>query len=99
MTVWQTCSKCDNLLLYTNFGANYFISKIQYADIDGKFFNMLGLKKDVFYDLDGSATNGMFDATSRTSATISFGWPHLLQDPACKPATDPTLWDNACTCD
>ena len=60
---------------------------------------MLGLKKDVFYDLDGSATKGVFDTTARTSATISFGWPHLLQDPACKNATDSTLWDKACVCD
>lgn len=45
MTVWQTCSKCDNLLLYTSFGANYFVSKVKYTDINGKYFNMLGLKK------------------------------------------------------
>ena len=60
---------------------------------------MLGLKKEVFYDLDGSATNGMFDTTTRTSATIINGWPHMLQDPACKSATNSTLWDSAATCD
>jgi hypothetical protein len=85
--------------LYTNFGAAYFISNIKYANINGKFFKMLGLKKEVFYDMDGSATNGTFDATPRTRATISFGWPHLLQDRACQPASNPTLWDNACICD
>jgi hypothetical protein len=99
MTVWQTCSKCDNILLYTNFGAAAFVSKIKYSDINGKFFNMLGLKREVFYDMDGTATNGVFDANTRTSATVAFGWPHLMQDPACKPAGDLTLWDNACTCD
>ena len=45
MTVWQACSKCDNLLLYTNFGATYYTSQIQYSAINGKFLNMLGLKR------------------------------------------------------
>jgi hypothetical protein len=99
MTVWQTCSKCDNLLLYTNFGATYFASKIQYSDIDGSFFNMLGLKKEVFYDVDGTLTGGVFDSTPRTSATLTYGWDHLLQDSACKSATDPNLWDSASACD
>lgn len=99
MTVWKTCSKCDNLLLYTNFGATYFSQKIKYTDIDGKYFKMLGLKKEVFYDLDGTMTNGVFDSKTRTSATVSYGWEHLLQDPACLPATDPTLWDKATACD
>lgn len=45
MTVWQACSKCDNLLLYTNFGATYYASKITYSNINGAFYNMLGLKR------------------------------------------------------
>jgi hypothetical protein len=45
MTVWQACSKCDNLLLYTNFGATYYASKISYSGIYGAFYNMLGLKR------------------------------------------------------
>lgn len=45
MTVWQACSKCDHVLLYTNFGAAYFTSQIQYSGITGKFLNMLGLKR------------------------------------------------------
>jgi hypothetical protein len=98
MTVWQACSKCDNVLLYTNFGATYFASKISYTNINGGFYDMLGLKREVFYDLDGSLTNGVFDSVTRLSATLTFGWRHLLQDPACVSATNPALWDTAAVC-
>ena len=61
---------------------------------------MLGLKKEVFYDLDGSATNVKFGTATRTGAkTVSFGWPHLLQDPACKLDNNQNLWDGTCMCD
>lgn len=99
MTVWQSCSKCDNLLLYTNFGATYWAEKISYTNINGNFYHMLGLKKEVFYDKDGTLTNGVFDSTTRTSATLTFGWPHLLQDIACVKGTTPTQWDNGAVCD
>ncbi len=89
MTVWQACSKCDNILLYTNFGAAYYTSQIQYSNIYGDYLDMLGLKREVFYDTDGTLTNGVFDSTTRASATLTFGWEHLLQDPACLPATVP----------
>ncbi len=98
MTVWQACSKCDNLLLYTNFGATYFASKISYSGIDGGFYNMLGLQREVFYDLDGTLTNGVFDSVTRSRATLTFGWPHILQDPACIKGTNAVLWDNAAIC-
>jgi hypothetical protein len=98
MTVWQACSKCDNLLLYTNFGATYFSSKISYQNINGAFYELLGMKREVFYDLDGTLTNGVFDSVTRPSATLTFGWTHLLQDPACVKATTPTLWDSAAVC-
>jgi len=74
MTVWQACSKCDNLLIYTNFGATYYASNIQYTNIAGSYYNMLGLKREVFYDLDGSLTNNVFDSNTRTSATLTYGW-------------------------
>ena len=93
MTVWQACSKCDNLLLYTNFGAIYYASNIKYTNIDGSYYHMLGLKREVFYDLDGTLTNNVFDSNTRTSATLTYGWSHLLQDPACLSATDPASWD------
>ncbi len=61
---------------------------------------MLGLKREVFYDLDGSLTNTVHTSSvTRPSATLTNGWPHLLQDPACVPATNSTLWDSAAVCD
>ncbi len=99
MTVWQSCSKCDNLVIYTNFGASYYASNISYQNINGSFYNMLGLKREMFYDLDGSLTNSVFDSIRRTSATLIYGWPHLLQDPACVNATNSRLWDYGAVCD
>lgn len=99
MTVWQACSKCDNLLLYTNFGATYYASNIKYTNIAGSYYHMLGLKREVFYDLDGSLTNTVFDSNTRTSATLTYGWEHLLQDSACLSATDPLSWDKGTVCD
>lgn len=43
-------------------------------------------------------TNGVFDSRTRTRASLAYGWPHLLQDPACVNATDPTLWDKGTVC-
>lgn len=60
---------------------------------------MLGLKREVFHDLDGTLTNNVFDAVTRTSGTLTYGWPHLLQDAACVNATDPPLWDTGAVCD
>ena len=99
MTVWQACSKCDNILLYTNFGATYYASNILYQGISGAYYNMLGLKREVFYDLDGSLTNNVFDTNTRTSATLTYGFYHMRQDPACLAANDPTLWDDGTVCD
>jgi hypothetical protein len=45
MTVWQACSKCNNVKLYTNLGAVYSASNIKYTNIQGKYYNMLGLKR------------------------------------------------------
>ncbi len=59
---------------------------------------MLGLKREVFYDLDGTLTNNIFDSVTRASATLTFGWPHILQDSACVSADDPTLWDSGALC-
>jgi len=61
---------------------------------------MVGLKRDVIYDLDASFA-GSFDGNvgSRTSATIVSGWNHIGQDNRCLQSTQPSLWDNAYMCD
>lgn len=84
--------------MYTNFGATYFASQISYNNVNGDFYNMLGLKREVFYDMDGTLTNGVFDSNTRTSAALTYGWPHLLQDTACLQADVPTSWDTGAVC-
>ena len=99
MTVWQACSKCDQVKLYTNTGAQYFATNIQYMNINGPYFFMMGdVKRDVFYDVDGSLTKTVFDNKTRSSGTLTYGWPHLLQDPECLPASNGSLWDSAALC-
>lgn len=51
--------------------------------------------------MDGTLTNGKIipGGTDIDSGALVKGFPHLLQDPACKPATDSTLWDGAAVCD
>ena len=58
------------------------------------------LKRDVIYDLDGSFSQ-KFDGTTRSSATIVHGFPHLKvhnQNGDCPVATTPTDWDDAIMC-
>ena len=58
------------------------------------------LKRDVIYDTDGSFSQA-FDNTSRSSATIVHGWPHIaaFNNNTCPPATNPSNWDNSVMCD
>lgn len=60
---------------------------------------MIGMKRDVFYDLDGSATNGVFDANTRTSATIINNFQHIAAETDCVSATTPAEWDSTIVCD
>lgn len=60
---------------------------------------MRGLTREVFYDEDGTLTNTIFNNAALTSATLTFGFPHLLQNSACKTATAPAKWDSATVCD
>ena len=72
----QTCRLCDDPLKYTNLGTEVFLDNITVANVTGNMLNMIGLKRDVIYDLDGSLSRA-FDNTTRTSATIVHGFPHI----------------------
>lgn len=99
MTILETCSKCDNPLLYTNRAIEYFVKEIAYNNVNASYLFMRGsLKRSIVYDEDGSFTSE-FDANSRTSATIVPKYPHLSAESACLDATDASLWDDALTCD
>ena len=67
--------------------------------MNGSYYNMLGVRRDVFYDMDGSATNGVFDSTTRTSATITNNWAHLLEDAGCTTPTTIDKWGGTIACD
>lgn len=61
---------------------------------------MIGVKKDVIYDTDGSFSQVFDGSTARTSGTIVRNYPHIAQynQNKCPPATDSSLWDNTIMC-
>lgn len=98
--VLQTCRFCDDPLEYTNLGTELFVSKFTFNNINGKNLFMIGLKRDVIYDEDGSFST-RFDGSSRTSGTIVHGFNHIasFHQNTCPAATTPTNWDDAIMCD
>lgn len=95
-----TCAHCDDLLLYTNKGSDTFIKNLTFTGVDGNYLFMIGMKRDVIYDLDGSLS-GAFDGGSRTSATIFSNFAHIgaYNQDVCTQSTNPAAWDNAYMCD
>lgn len=61
---------------------------------------MLGLKRDVIYDLDASLSK-YFSNRNRTSATIVFGYNHIAKSNQihCTAAAEVGKWDSAIMCD
>lgn len=96
----QTCVLCDDPLKYTNLGTEILLKQLTLTDIAGKLLFMIGLKRDVIYDMDGSLSLA-FDSKSRsTGATIVHGFPHIANTNPdfCPPPTDATKWDGAVMC-
>ncbi len=71
-----------------------------FSQVNGSFLNMIRIKKDVIYDLDGSFSS-VFDGKNRTSGTIVWNFPHIAtyNGNACPRATNTAAWDNAVMCD
>ncbi len=66
---------------HSNVANQYKISNITYSAIEGKYLNMLGHKKEIIYDLDGSFTNeANFDSNNRQSAAVVSNWVHLQSE-------------------
>ena len=84
---------------FSNTGQEIYISNISYTNISGMKLYMAGVKREVLYDLDGSFTTTDFDGSQRSSAAVTYNYKHLASDPACRPPTDSTLWDNTLACD
>ena len=61
---------------------------------------MVGMKRDVIYDLDGSLSKS-FDGATRTSATIISNFAHIgaYNQDVCTQSPNPDGWDNAYMCD
>ena len=98
-TVMQTCSKCDNPLLFTNNVNEYFMDGLTFTNISGKYLKMVGIHQNVIiYNTDGSLS-AAFDGGSRTSATLVKNFPHLAGETNCLPATTPSAWNNGILCD
>ena len=77
------------------------MNQLTFTNVDGKMLFFIGiLKRDVIYDLDGSLSQ-KFDGTSRTSATIVHGFPHIAayNQAACPAPTTAANWDGAVMCD
>jgi len=93
----QTGRLCDNAIFYTNLGTDIFLNKWTLSQVNGSYLYMIGLKRDVIYDTDGSLSMA-FDNTTRSSATIVQGYSHISQFNQCPAPTAPTSWDNAVMC-
>lgn len=95
----ETCSHCDNALLFTNTAQEIYISNITFTNVSGYKLFMNGQKREILYDLDGSFTTNQFDGVQRQSAAVTFNYNHLKTEPACKPTTSIATWDNTIACD
>jgi hypothetical protein len=99
--LFQTCVLCDDPLKYTNLGTEILMKQITLGDVTGSYLNMIGLKRDVIYDLDGSLSYAFDQRSNRTSATIVHGFEHIaVYNPTtCPGASSSTDWDGAVMCD
>ena len=95
-----TCSFCDDLLLYTNKGSDVFLKNLTFFGVDGRYLFMVGMKRDVIYDLDGSLSASFDGYTTRKSATIVSNFAHIGANnvDTCVQAPNSALWDNAFMC-
>jgi len=76
------------------------MEQLTFTNVTGKMLFFIGiLKRDVIYDLDGSLSQ-KFDGTSRASATIVHGFPHIAatNQADCPPPTTAANWDGAVMC-
>lgn len=96
----QTCVLGDDPLKYTNLGTEILLKQLTLTDVTGNLLFMIGLKRDIIYDIDGSLSIA-YDNTSRpTGATIVHGYPHIASTNTdfCPPPADTTKWDGAVMC-
>jgi hypothetical protein len=97
--LFQTCRFCDNLLKYTNLGTEVELDRLTFTNVSGKYLFMIGLKRDIVRDLDGSLSQA-FDGLTRASGTVVHGFPHIAayNNADCPPPSTGTDWDTSVMC-
>jgi hypothetical protein len=97
----QTCRYCDNLGMYTNLGTEVFVQQLTMDQVNGQILFMIGMKRDVVYDVDASLSLTFGGGNTRTSGAIIQPFTHIAgsQQSACLSSTSPTSWDNTIMCD
>jgi hypothetical protein len=95
----ETCSKCDDPMVFSNTVQEIYISNITYTNVQGYKLFMSGVKREILYDLDGSFTGTDFDGTPRSSAAVTNNWKHLASHSACLPTSNLSQWHNTIACD
>jgi hypothetical protein len=95
----ETCSHCDNPLIFTNTAQEIYISNITFTNVTGNKLYMNGLKREILYDLDGTFTTNQFDGNQRQAAAVTYNYKHLQTEAACLPTTSTASWDNTIACD
>lgn len=98
-----TCSRCEQKKFFTNTGTEIFFKNLTFSSVDGNYLLMLGLQRDVIYDLDASLSSifGNENANNpTTSAAIVHNYNHIsgYNQQSCRAPAE-NKWDDAILCD
>jgi hypothetical protein len=100
MTVFQSCSECDNEMLSVTSGRASFFQGISYSNVLGNYIKWNGPRRNIFYDIDGSLSSNLFNgSTIRPNSTILPYYVHNDIAGKCFIATNQTLWNTSLICD
>lgn len=88
MTIFESCSRCWHPKLKISGGKTTKFKNIKIFN-SSKMVVWIGLKREVYIDLDGSLTG-------QAGSSITPAYPHLMGIPDC--THSPVIWDNAVIC-
>ena len=89
--VLKTCRFCDDPLKYTNLGTDVYVKQLSLTNVSGNYLKMLGLKRCIVWDQDGSFSQAFDGSTRSSGGAIMHGWNHIKQfhQSTCPGATTP----------
>jgi hypothetical protein len=98
--VFKSCSQCefapDTL---TTTGKPSFFQNISYTNINSNYIFWNGVRREIFYDVDGTLSGANFNGTTpRPNSTILPYFPHNDYT-GCYNNTNSTLWNTSLICD